>query len=98
MNSDELWRKLLFPFRRRQFDFPDGIASSLRDREKYATRGPRKNPGFTIVAALTMALGIGATTAIVTVVQLWCARCSDGHAALAHPYPHAPGTQPSHAL
>ena len=44
------------------------IESFVRDL-KFALRGLRENPGFSLVCILTLALGIGANTAIFTVIN-----------------------------
>jgi putative ABC transport system permease protein len=47
----------------------DGALQSIGRDVGYAFRGLRRNPGFTVVALLTLMLGIGANTAMFSVVN-----------------------------
>ena len=68
-----------------------GLARDAVNDLRHATRQLRRNPAFTATALLTLALGIGATTAIASVVRQALLRS----APVAEPAQRATGVSPS---
>ena len=76
MRSDEAHRRALAAFggltqhqEAARDDVPGHWLDDLRQDFKYSARSLRRNPGFALSVVLTLALGIGANTAIFSVVN-----------------------------
>jgi len=76
MNSDEARRQAMIDFggveRAREETWrqrPGWLMETAIQDVRYALRGFRRNPGFTITVIATLALGIGTTTAVFSVVD-----------------------------
>jgi hypothetical protein len=74
--------------RRRIVVFQGGAMQTLLQDFRYSFRQLRKSPGFTLTAVISLALGIGATTAVFSVV----------YAVLMDPYPYANADRMAHMV